>query len=142
MYSRKASLATMAGFVVHSVFLPSLVHSSSASFDPDGDALTFLWEQLEGPTVLMTNAAEPQTTYLAPEEIGSIVTFRLTVSDGRGGSDTAIVTYTVVAEAISPTKVSRGCAAIGDQPGTGHHAWAVLLLAALGLLLLVRRRVV
>jgi vitamin B12 transporter len=34
MYSRKASLAAMAGFVVHSVFLPSLVHSSSASFDP------------------------------------------------------------------------------------------------------------
>ena len=62
--------------------------SSSGSADPDGDALTYDWDFGDGTTHSL--AANPAHTYTTP----GTFTARLTVGDGRGGSNvaTAVVT--------------------------------------------------
>lgn len=52
----------------------------SASFDVDGDTLSFLWVQLSGPPVNLVGANTATPTFLASVG-GSAYTFRLTVSD-------------------------------------------------------------
>ncbi len=47
--------------------------------DPDGDAVTLTWTQLQGPTVTLTGS-----TFTAPEvNVDTLLLFQLTVSDGR-----------------------------------------------------------
>jgi hypothetical protein len=56
----------------------------SASYDPDGDPLTFQWTQSGGPTVTLSSATAIKPTFTAPPvPSGSVMlTFTLTVSDG------------------------------------------------------------
>jgi hypothetical protein len=59
--------------------------------DPDGDAVTLTWAQTSGAPVTLEGDA-----FTAPEVMGTeTLGFRLTASDGRGGSSTADVTVTV-----------------------------------------------
>ncbi len=64
----------------------------SASYDPDGDPLTFLWQQLDGPTVTLSAPASAVTSFEVTAT-GTYV-FNLQVFDGKGGvaSDTVKVT--------------------------------------------------
>lgn len=68
---------------------------ASESSDPDEDPLTYLWEQVPGVGGnILNDPAAKKPTFTAPA--GSpVLTFRLTVSDGRGGEDTDTVTVTV-----------------------------------------------
>jgi hypothetical protein len=55
--------------------------TGSASFDPDGDALTFEWKQLAGPPVILwPNPNVPNPVFVAPMGAGRL-TFRLRVAD-------------------------------------------------------------
>ncbi len=69
----------------------------SASDDPDGDPLVFEWDFGDGTT--KTGQAEESHTY----NVAGPYTARLTVSDGRGGSESALVSITVTATAIPVT---------------------------------------
>lgn len=62
------------------------------AFDQDQDPLTFTWMQTNGPSVQLTG-----DTFVAPEvtPAGAVLGFRVTVSDGRGGTDTDDMTVTV-----------------------------------------------
>lgn len=65
------------------------------SSDPDGDVLTRSWSQISGPTVSLQGATTAAATFTAPSVTTSTALgFRLTVSDGKGGtsSDDVIVT--------------------------------------------------
>lgn len=66
----------------------------AASFDPDTDALTVLWEQTAGPLVTLSDPQAIQPVFTAPL-VGSTpvtLTFRLTVRDGQtSASDTVQV---------------------------------------------------
>ena len=74
----------------------TIVLNGGASSDLDGDALTFLWEQMAGPTVTLTNADSAQATFAAPDVAqDTVLTFRLTVNDGQGGTDSDAVDITV-----------------------------------------------
>ncbi|WP_241970253.1 PKD domain-containing protein [Pseudidiomarina aquimaris] len=57
--------------------------SASSSGDPDGDTLSYLWEQTAGPTVELSSPEGEQTSFNAPTvSTDTDLTFKLTVSDG------------------------------------------------------------
>jgi hypothetical protein len=57
---------------------------SGSGNDPDGDELTYSWEQISGPAVVLSGADTPSPEFIAPSVTdGTVVLeFRLTVSDG------------------------------------------------------------
>jgi hypothetical protein len=58
--------------------------NGSASFDPDGDDLTYQWEQIDGPIVALSDDNSPTPSFRAPGALtGDIVLkFALSVNDG------------------------------------------------------------
>ncbi len=65
---------------------------ASASFSPEGSALTWLWEQTGGPEVMLSDPHASIATFTAPQIFGTFF-FKVTVSDGFGSSsDTVSVT--------------------------------------------------
>ncbi|NOZ07474.1 MAG: T9SS type A sorting domain-containing protein [FCB group bacterium] len=66
----------------------------SASYDTDGSIVYYIWEQLSGTSVVLTNAESPVATFTAPASAGALV-FTLTVYDDLADSDTDEVTVTV-----------------------------------------------
>jgi len=74
----------------------------SASYDPDGDALTYQWTQVSGPSVTLSNAGNAVCSFVAsPVSAQTALTFQLKVSDGSLSSST----NTVVT--LLPTQGSR-----------------------------------
>jgi alpha-tubulin suppressor-like RCC1 family protein len=65
----------------------------SASSDPDGDPLTFKWEQVSGPSVVISNSTSAVATFTP--SVAGIYVFKLTVNDGRRGIVSAQTTITV-----------------------------------------------
>jgi hypothetical protein len=61
----------------------------SASFDPNGDTLTFYWRQLDGPSVTLSAPNSAVTTFETFAK-GTYI-FGLLVADGKGGFDTDTV---------------------------------------------------
>ncbi len=68
---------------------------SSASGDPDGDALAYSWVQVSGPTVVMSGITTAAPTFTAPfvNAGGANLEFELNASDGYGGvsSDRVVI---------------------------------------------------
>ena len=59
----------------------------TSSYDPDGDSLTFAWSQTSGNSVNLLRADSPMPSFVAPITSTELnLGFKLTVSDGRGGS--------------------------------------------------------
>ena len=75
--------------------------NGSGSYDPLGEALTYSWVQISGPTVVITNANAAIATF--PGLQGQTYAFRLTVknTDGLQGS----ATTTVSIQAASPVSI-------------------------------------
>lgn len=85
-----------------------------------GQSLTFMWEQVSGPSVSLSNATAEKPTFTAPAQPGEL-TFRLTVRDGLGNSDTDEVTLTVerfVIDAGEDKYTRAGEEAMLDASGT------------------------
>ena len=74
----------------------------SGSSDPDNDPLSYLWEQISGEPVTITNPNSEMATFPAPSSTsqGFVLEFQLTVSDGTTSS-TDVVTINV-ARAVPP----------------------------------------
>ncbi|MBB5390554.1 MULTISPECIES: glycosyl hydrolase family 18 protein [unclassified Herbaspirillum] len=78
---------------------------ASKSRDPDGDKLTFRWEQIQGDALKITNASSAQASVAVPAVASSKqYTFRVTVSDPAGLKDTAQTTVTVSPKKDDPDK--------------------------------------
>ena len=70
--------------------------NGSASSDPDGDALTYTWQQVSGPAVTLSDSNAVSPTFTAPfVATESTLTFRLTVNDGTEDSPASLVTVDV-----------------------------------------------
>jgi uncharacterized membrane protein len=93
---------------------------AGGSDDPDGDGLTYTWDQTGGPDVTLSDASAEQPTFTAPDvDSAETLTFDLTVEDGNGGSDTDSVEVTVTPLAPADFQVSGlsapGSAEQGEQ---------------------------
>ena len=91
----------------------SITLDASASFDPDDDEITFVWDQIGGDPVSLSGAEAAQASFSAEE--GENYQFRLTVRDTRGAADTDRVTVStldrqirIVRFSVSPETVQSG----------------------------------
>ncbi len=97
----------------------SVTLNGSQSSDPDGDTLTYQWEQTAGPTVTLGNATAATATFTAPTvSADTLLQFSLTVSDDGGQSDISSTSVTVRMSAIVNT----------SSGGGGSIGWLVLLM--------------
>ena len=76
-----------------------VVLDGSGSSDPDGDPITFQWEQVGGTTVSLSGTNTAQAGFTAEE--GQTYHFRLTVRDDQGGVGTDRVTVNTLDRDIS-----------------------------------------
>jgi VCBS repeat-containing protein len=85
----------------------------SNSFDPDGDKLSYQWNQVAGPSVTLSDPTADKPTFEAPfiESAGLSFTFELTVADTSGlqATDTNVVNVTL------PFGNSPPIAVVGDD---------------------------
>jgi len=69
----------------------------SSSFDKDGKIISYKWEQITGPKVLLRHADEIKSSFLAPSVFeNSLLGFELTVSDNIGSENSDRVNVMVL----------------------------------------------
>jgi uncharacterized protein YkwD len=88
----------------------------SASSDPDGDNLYFLWTQTSGETLTLVNSTNPSLSFIAPEvSETSNLSFQLAVNDGEY-SATANITIQLspASDITAPTITNRSPLADAD----------------------------
>jgi hypothetical protein len=75
-----------------------VILDGSQSSDPEGDNLSYLWKQISGPSVDLSNSDEARSTFDTQLEVeeDTTLTFELTVDDGHGGTDTDNVDVIIV----------------------------------------------
>ncbi len=89
----RAPVVTASSVTVDERSTASLVASAS---DADGDALTYNWVQVSGTPVTLSGANTATATFSTGEvSADSVLTFRVTVSDGKGGTASRDVTVNV-----------------------------------------------
>lgn len=96
--------------------------------DFDGDALTIVWEQLEGPQISLADPSSPNLSFTAPAVTRSqTIKLKVTVSDGLSSAsiETSIVINNVVEK--TPEHSKKG----------GSLSWYTLVILVL---VIVRRR--
>ena len=83
-----------------------LVTLIGEGFDEDNEELAFLWKQISGPTVTLSDPTTERPTFMAPSvQSGRTITlvFELTVTDPQGASSKDTVTLRVVSTNAPPT---------------------------------------
>ena len=68
----------------------------SASSDPDGSIVTYLWQQTAGPTASIADPTAENTSFSAPAvDEDTVLTFRLRVTDDIGSQDSDEISITI-----------------------------------------------
>jgi alpha-tubulin suppressor-like RCC1 family protein len=81
--------------------------NGTGSTDPDDGIATYLWEQTGGPSVTLVNADTDTASFDANVAMGSVLTFRLTVTDNNSLTSSDTCTVSVIANPIF-VKISGG----------------------------------
>ncbi len=98
----------------------TLTLDGSRSSDPDGDAVSFIWSQLQGPRVSLSSSNSAAPSFV-PAEAGVYV-FELKVYDGTDTSSPDTVTVTVQADEAGITPLSPEMGAVVSENPT--FSWA------------------
>ncbi len=70
--------------------------NASASTDPNGDGLTYAWAQTDGPSVNLSSTSDVAPTFTSPNVTSATtLSFRVTVSDGNGGTTSDAVSVVI-----------------------------------------------
>jgi hypothetical protein len=95
----------------------SVVTLDGTGTDPDANPLAFAWTQVGGPTVVLSDTAAPNPTFIAPDVTreGATILMRMVVSDSYGGAATDDISIQVknvnhapVAQAPANLSVAEG----------------------------------
>ena len=78
---------------------------TNSSRDPDGDAMTWHWEQTAGTPVTLSDATAESPTFTAPKSVEKL-TFRLTATDEHGASATGTVSLDVMLPPAAPAALT------------------------------------
>lgn len=103
--------------------------SAAGSFDPDGDALTYEWTQLAGPTVTLSSATAREPTFTADVAEDVELVFSLIVRDTHDSSHPATTSVTVRNTNRVPVAVVR---VLDDGPTTVEERSGPITLDASG----------
>jgi hypothetical protein len=102
------------------------VQLDAAAVDPDGDAVTWTWEQVGGPAVVLTGQGSPSVSFGVPEVASDLaLAFVVVASDGAGAVGRADVRVEVrnvnrapVASITGPAEVQSGEPVLLSGAGT------------------------
>lgn len=93
------------------------------SSDPDGDDITYMWTQVSGPSVTLSDATTATPSFTAPGESGGVpIVFQLVVSDGTLSSAPDTVNISVIdnvavtSAAIRDFLTARNTLMLSHQP--------------------------
>jgi hypothetical protein len=108
---------------------------ASGSTDPDGNIVSYSWQQTEGPAVTLSNAAAVQPRFTSPNvgPTGATLVFKLTVTDDGGlmASDNCMVTVYRSSKRLTGDVLYTAYAGIGygrvDSPSDDEALYNIML---------------
>ena len=100
----------------------TVIFMTATASDPNGDPLTYSWEQVYGTPVTLTGATSPTAAFTPPQEGGEF-RFRVTVSDGTYyDSDLVVITSGVWAPIwLAVSRARAGDVALCDVDYDGDN---------------------
>ena len=103
----------------------------------ENDTLVYLWTQLSGPTVLVSDASAKQISFTAPNvESNQTIEFKVTVTDGVLSASTS--THLTITEVLLPKEVP---ASFG-RDGGGSTSWIIFIIFINGLVKTINLKLV
>lgn len=101
------------------VDIGAIVALSGSATDEDDDPVTFLWNQLEGPSVVLSTTTDADTSFTAPKvSVDTVLTFQLIANDGQADSEPDTVDITVVGEVTKALTAYAGKDQVVDEHST------------------------
>ncbi|SNY54693.1 choice-of-anchor B domain-containing protein [Arsukibacterium tuosuense] len=101
---------------------------TAVATDPEGDSISYQWQQQSGPSVSLQSAASSTVSFIAPASASQLV-LSVTATDGRGAAASASITITVVASPPPPPPAAVAESSGGSMPvswlllGCGLLCW-------------------
>jgi hypothetical protein len=115
--------------------------SGAGSTEPDGEAITYAWTQVTGPTVTLVGTGTATPRFVAPQvDADTPIGLHLVVTDPHNASSGDDVIVTVHDKSGAAAAAAAAASRIGDNAVGGLSPLSVLLLGLPGLLRQARRR--